>query len=198
MKAGRRGRRTGGADTRALILAAARQLFADHGYIGTSVREVARSAGVDPALVHHYFEGKDGLFAAAVELPADPRQVLADAIAAPPGERGELLVGVLLGFWEGPAQPAVLALVRGAVGHERQAALMREVFTRRLLPLITSDLPGDEGAVRLRGSLVASAMVGCVIARYVLKVEPMASLDRGEVVRLIAPSVQHYLTGEIG
>jgi AcrR family transcriptional regulator len=197
MKAGRRGRRIGGADTRAQILAAARRLFAEHGYAGTSLREVARSAGVDPALVHHYFEGKEGLFAAAVELPADPRQVLADAIASPAAARGELLVGALLGFWEGPAQPALLALVRGAVGHERQAALMREVFTRRLLPLITSDLPGDEATVRLRGSLVVSAMVGCALARYVLKVEPMASLDRGEVVRLIAPTVQHYLTGDL-
>jgi AcrR family transcriptional regulator len=197
VKAGRRGRRAGSTDTRAVILAAARRLFAEHGFNGTSLRQVARTAGVDPALVHHYFDGKEGLFAASVELPADPRKVLAEVIASPPAVRSELLVGALLRLWEGPAQPAVLALVRSAIGHERQAALMREVFTRRMLPLITSGLPGDEEEVHLRGSLVASTLMGCMVGRYVLRMEPLASLSSAEIVRLISPAVQRYLTGDL-
>ena len=76
---GRRGRRPGAPDTRAAILAAARSRFAEHGYAGTTIRAVATDAGVDAALVHHYFGTKDELFLAALELPVDPRQVLASA-----------------------------------------------------------------------------------------------------------------------
>ena len=190
-----RGRRAGSGDTRAHIVATARLLFAEHGFDGASLRRIARDADVDPALIHHYFDNKEDLFAACIELPADPARVLADVARCPVPERGEELVRTLLALWESPAQPALLALLRGAVGSRTQAALMREVISRRVLTLITTGM--DEEDARLRASLAASQIMGMVLARYVLRLEPLASADREDVVRLIAPTIQHYLSGTL-
>lgn len=121
----RRGRRSGGADsTRELILAAARRLFAEHGFEGTSLREVARDAQVDPAMVHHFFSSKDELFAASVELPAEPNDVLAGVEDQDPSERGEAIVRAVLRLWESPAQHGLLAFVRGTIGSKAKTALL--------------------------------------------------------------------------
>ncbi|WP_051478940.1 TetR family transcriptional regulator [Arthrobacter sp. H5] len=190
-----RGRRAGKEDTRSAIIQAARSLFAEHGFEGTSLRQIARSANVDPALIHHYFDGKEGLFAACIELPADPATALAGVVAAPPDQRGEALLRAILGLWDSPAQPALLTLLRGAVGSKRQAELMREVFGRRILVLVTTGMDDDD--TRLRGSLAASQIMGLMLARYVIKLEPLASLSHDELVRNLAPTVQRYLTGEL-
>lgn len=190
-----RGRRTGKEDTRSAIIQAARNLFADHGFEGTSLRQIARSANVDPALIHHYFDGKEGLFAACIELPADPAKVLAGVVAVPPDQRGEALLRALLRLWDSPAQPALLTLLRGAVGSKRQAALMREVFGRRILVLVTAGMNDDD--TRLRGSLAASQIMGLMLARYVLKLEPLASQSHDELVLHVAPTIQRYLTGPL-
>jgi AcrR family transcriptional regulator len=99
---GRRGRRPGAPDTRAAILSAARSRFAEHGYAGTTIRAVATDAGVDAALVHHYFGTKDELFLAAIELPVDPRQVLASAMNGGPEGAGERFLTVFLAVWDDP------------------------------------------------------------------------------------------------
>lgn len=190
-----RGRRAGSGDTRAHIIATARGMFAEHGFDGASLRGIARAAGVDPALIHHYFDSKDELFAACIELPADPAQVLAGVVRCPVPERGEELVRTLLALWESPAQPALLALLRGAVGSRTQAALMREVLGRRIFALITTGMTEEDA--RLRASLAASQVMGMVMARYVLRLEPLASANREEVVRLVAPTVQRYLDGPL-
>src|SRR6476661_8008143 len=102
MTAPRRGRRPGAPDTRAAILASARALFAEHGYAGTTVRAVATAAGVDGALVHHYFGTKQDLFLAALELPVDPRVVLAGAVAEGPDTAGDQMLRVFLSVWDDP------------------------------------------------------------------------------------------------
>ncbi|HET7415757.1 MAG TPA: TetR family transcriptional regulator [Arthrobacter sp.] len=194
---GRRGRRGAAEDTRGAILAAARELFAEHGYEGTSLRRIAREASVDPALVHHYFDGKDDLLAASVELPADPGEVLSAVVALPPDQRGDALVRTLLGLWESPLQPALLTLIRSTIGSKRQSALMREIFKRRILSVVMAGTTDDDGQQDLRGALVASQILGLVIARYVVRLEPLASLPVEDVVRQVGPTVQRYLTGEL-
>ncbi|GAB3245051.1 TetR/AcrR family transcriptional regulator [Arthrobacter pigmenti] len=193
----RRGRRGAAEDTRGTILAAARMLFAEHGYEGTSLRRIAREASVDPALLHHYFDGKDGLLAASVELPADPGEVLAAVVELPPDQRGEALVRTLLQLWESPLQPALLTLIRSTIGSKRQSALMREIFKRRILNAVMSGTEYDDGQKELRGSLVASQILGLVIARYVVRLEPVAALPVEDVVGQVGPTVQRYLTGEL-
>ena len=193
----RRGRRKGSIASKDQILATARKLFAEHGFDGTSLRQIAREAEVDPAMVHHFFNGKDELFALSVELPADPAQVLAGVDALDPEHRAEAIVAAVLRLWESPAQHSLVAFLRGTIGSKAKTAMMRELVTRTILSRIMAGVPGTAEEVRLRGNLVASQMVGLMLTRYVIRLEPLASATEEEVVRLIAPNVQHYLTGEL-
>ncbi|HEY8293865.1 MAG TPA: TetR family transcriptional regulator [Micrococcaceae bacterium] len=193
----RRGRRSGTEGTRELILASARKLFSERGYDAASLRQIARDAGVDAAMVHHYFQNKDGLFAACVELPADPRAVLADVVVVPVAERGAAILRALLTLWDSPVQPALLALLRGAVSSRAQAALLREVLSKRIVGVALVDLPDDDGGRRLRGSLLASQLIGLMLSRYVLRLEPLASASHEDIVALVGPTLQRYLTGPL-
>ncbi len=193
----RRGRRSGGADSRELILAAARRLFSEHGFDGTSLRQVARDAHVDPAMVHHFFKGKDELFAASVELPADPDELLAGVEDLDPAERGEAIVRAVLRLWESPAQPGLLAFVRGTIGSRAKTALLREVLARTILSRIMTGVPGPAEEVRMRANLIAAQMAGLILVRYVVRLEPLASAPPQKVVRMVAPTVQRYLTGNL-
>lgn len=194
---GRRGRREGASESREHILATARRLFAEHGFEGTSLRQVAREAGVDPAMIHHFFKGKDELFALSVALPADPAQVLEGVDQHDPGHRAEAIVRAVLRLWESPAQHSLVAFIRGTIGSKSKTLLLREVVTRTIISRIMAGIPGPPEEVALRGNLVATQMVGLMLVRYVVKLEPLASASPEDVVRLLAPNVQHYLTGEL-
>ena len=179
------------------MLSAARAQFAEKGFDGATIRGIAAEAGVDPALVHHYFGSKDKLFLAAVHAPADPGAFLPEVVAAGPDRLGENVVRLLLRVWDGPAQSAALALVRSAVGNEWTAKLLREFLVTQVLRRVvgTLDMPVREREIR--GSLAASQLIGLVMARYVLKLEPLASASPESLVAAIGPNVQHYLTGAV-
>ncbi|SEC34938.1 TetR/AcrR family transcriptional regulator [Arthrobacter woluwensis] len=194
----RRGRRGGQADSRERILATARRLFAEHGFEGTSLRQVGREAGVDPAMVHHFFQGKDELFALSVELPADPADVLAGVTSLDPRQRSEEIVRAVLRLWESPAQHSLVAFIRGTIGSRTKTAMLREMVSRTILSRITAGLPGSPQQLALRGDLVASQMVGLMLTRYVVRLEPLASATPEEVVRQVAPTIERYLRGESG
>jgi AcrR family transcriptional regulator len=193
----RRGRRGGNAASRDHILEAARRQFAEHGFEGTSLRQVARAAGVDPAMIHHFFKGKDELFALSVELPADPEQVLSGVAGSDPRQRAELIVRAVLRLWESPAQPSLVAFLRGTLGSKAKTALLREMVNRTIISRIMAGIPGTPDEVALRGDLVATQMVGLMMVRYVVRLEPLASAEPEDVVRFIAPNVQRYLTGNL-
>ncbi|MDO6143062.1 TetR/AcrR family transcriptional regulator [Paenarthrobacter aurescens] len=193
----RRGRRSAGDHSREAILATARKLFAEQGFEGTSLRQVARESSVDPAMVHHFFRGKDELFAASVELPADPAEVLAGVETLDPAVRAQAIVRAVLRLWEGPAQHGMVAFVRGTIGSKAKTALMREMVNRTILSKIMAGLPGSSEEVRVRGNLVATQVVGLMLVRYVIRLEPLASADPDDVVRWVAPNIQRYLTGDL-
>jgi AcrR family transcriptional regulator len=193
--ASRRGRRPGSPDTRAAILGAARELFAANGYGGTSIRAVAAAAGVDAALVHHYFGAKDDLFVAALELPIDPRVALAPAIAGGPDGAAERMLGVFLSVWDNPENRLpLLALVRGMFDPAGRR-LLREGFLPAILQPVGVALGIERPEVRM--PLLASQVLGLIVVRYVLEVEPIASLPAEQVVAIYAPTLQHYLTGPL-
>jgi AcrR family transcriptional regulator len=146
--------------------------------------------------VHHYFGSKDKLFLAAIEAPANPADLLPEVLAGGHDNLGENVVRLLLRVWDGPMQPAALALVRSAVGNEWTAKLLREFLVTQVLRRVVStlDLPAEERDSR--GALVASQLIGVVMARYVLRVEPLASASPEWLVAAIGPTVQRYLTGE--
>jgi AcrR family transcriptional regulator len=179
------------------VLDAARAAFGERGFDGATIRGIATAAGVDPALVHHYFGSKDQLFLAAVEAPADPAELLPAVLAGGRDRLGESVVRLLLSVWDGPMQSAALALVRSAVGNEWGARLLREFLVTQVLRRVvgTLELPPQEAEVR--GALVASQLVGLAMGRYVLKIEPLASATPDWLVATIGPTVQRYLTGDV-
>ena len=179
------------------MLAAARTAFAERGYDGASIRAIATAAGVDPALVHHYFGTKDALFLAAVQMPADPDDFLPEVLAAPPDELGAAVVRTVLRVWDGPARPGILALVRSAVNHEWSARLLREFVLARVIRRVVGTLDMPVAEREARGALVASQVVGLIMTRYVLRLEPLASARPDDVVAAVAPTLQRYLTGEV-
>ncbi|WP_340539723.1 TetR/AcrR family transcriptional regulator [Nocardioides sp. GXZ039] len=186
-----RGRRPGSPDTRATILHAARARFAEHGYAGTSVRRVAADAGVDSALVHHYFGSKDDLFLAALDVAVDPRTVVAPLAEGDPGDVGARLVRTFVSVWdEETTRTPLLALVRGAID-PAGARLVRDAFGRMVLGPLVEALGVDQPERRL--PLVASQLVGLVMVRYVLELEPLASASAEELVASLGPTVQRYL-----
>ncbi len=191
----RTGRRPGNQDTREAILKAARKTFAERGYDGASIRAIATSAGVDPALVHHYFGTKDDLFLATVEAPIDPGALVTKIVAGDRDGLPERLIRNFLAVWDHPVTgPAVLALVRSGVQHEWSARMLREFVAAKILRRVVAHLDiADAAEAQLRGSLLASQMIGLAMIRYVVKLEPLASADPDTVVAAVAPNVRRYL-----
>ncbi|MEU5864704.1 MULTISPECIES: TetR family transcriptional regulator [unclassified Nonomuraea] len=187
----RPGRRPGSADTRGEILAAARRVFAEKGFDKATVRGIAREAKVDPALVHHYFETKEGMFAAALQLPITPDEIVPMLLDGPREEIGERLVRTILGVTAEPeTREPMIALIRSALTNEQAAAMFREFITNALLFQVADSL----GVPHLRIEAAFAQMYGLIMARYVIKLEPLAGADPEELVELIAPTIQRYFT----
>ncbi|XRQ06497.1 TetR family transcriptional regulator [Actinomadura welshii] len=184
------GRRPGPTETRERILAEARSLFAEKGYDGASLRAIARAAGVDPALVHHFFGNKEGVFVEAMRFPADPAVLFPRMLASPKEQLGETLVRVFLEVWGDEERRApLLAMLRSAMTNERAAALLREFVTAALLRRATEVAHVPPVAIQA----AVGQMIGIMILRYVLRVEPIASASEDELVDLVAPTLQRYL-----
>ncbi|GHB11255.1 TetR/AcrR family transcriptional regulator [Streptomyces chryseus] len=183
-----------GPGARERILQAARDEFAERGYDKTSMRGIAKAAGVDAALVHHYFGTKDDVFAAAIEISFEPALVV-PAVLGQGGTDGigERLARYFIGVWENPATRApLLAIVRSALTNETAAKVLRTFVLRRLLERVAAEL--DVPDPTFRAELAASHMVGIAILRYVVKTEPLASADPERIVAMVAPTLQRYLT----
>jgi AcrR family transcriptional regulator len=193
----RTGRRPGKQDTREVILSAAREAFAARGYDAASVRQIAAAAGVDPALVHHYFGTKEELFTATVNFPMNPAEFVPRALAGGVDGAGERLVRTFVTVWDSPAGAAGVALLRSAVTSELAARLIREFLLTQILRRAMTLLDIDPTEAPLRAALVASQMSGLGLVRYILKVEPLASAPTETVVAAVAPNVQRYLSGDL-
>ena len=153
---------------------------------------MAADAGVDAALVHYFFKSKDGLFVAAMELPIRPAEVIAPVLAQGVDGLGERMVRRMLTVWD-ENRPALLALVRSASSHPGAALAVREFVLSEIIGRLAAALDGDQ----LRATLVASQVVGLIAARYIAQVEPLASMDREDLVPLVAPTLQRYLDGDL-
>ena len=193
----RTGRRPGKSVTREAILEAARGVFARAGYDRATIRDIAAAAGVDPALVHHYFGNKEGLFVAAMALPFDPEMILAAITDGEVERTGERVAAQLLLLWDNTeTRNPLLALVRSAVSNEQAARMLREYLAATLFTRVAKELGMPDAP--LRASLVASQIIGLAIGRYVVRVEPLASAPRETLVPALAGTIQRYLTGDLG
>lgn len=202
----RTGRRTGDSGTREAILAAARTRFGDHGYAGATIRAIAADAGVDPALVHHFFGTKERLFAAAMRLPVIPGELISAALAPeardPGRSLGEHLLRTVLSAWAvDEVRETFLGLMRSAVTSEQAAAMLREFATDSILGRLAeavgaADADGSAEA-NFRAALVASQVLGLALTRYVLGLEPLAAASQDDLAAAIGPTLERYLTGQI-
>jgi AcrR family transcriptional regulator len=193
-----RGRRPGKADTRAKILEAAKTAFAEEGYAAASLRGIAQRAGVDPALVHHYFDGKPALFIEVLGLPRD-FTVIQDEVSRSPGSEGVALVERFLTFWDpDPASERPsdwVSVVQAVSSSSPAAAAYNEFLAERIWSRVARDPDDPEWLVRRW--LVASQLVGMAFERYVLRLEPLASAPPAEMARWVGPTIDHYLDGPL-
>ncbi|OBI89970.1 TetR family transcriptional regulator [Mycobacterium asiaticum] len=192
----RPGRPAGNSDTRERILVSARELFARNGIDRTSIRAVAKAAGVDAALVHHYYGTKQELFAAAIRLPIDPMIVIAQLREIPVEDLGYRLPSLLLPLWDSELGAGLIATLRSLIAGD-EVSLARSFLQEVISAEVGSRVDNPAGTGMIRTQFVASQLMGVVMARYIVKIEPFASLPTDQIARTIAPNLQRYLTGEL-
>lgn len=192
----RPGRPPGSSDTRERILASARDLFARNGFHKTSIRAIATRAGVDPALVHHYHGTKTQLFAAAIHIPIDPMEVIGPLREVPVEQIGATLPAILLPLWDSELGKGFIATLRSILAGS-DAALVRTFLQDVITAEVGARVDAPPGSGPIRVQYVASQLVGVVMARYILELEPFTSLPVQQVAETIAPTLQHYLTGDL-
>jgi AcrR family transcriptional regulator len=188
----RRGRRPAGQDTRTAIVDAARSEFSAKGYDASSLRAIARLAEVDPALVHHYFDGKAGLFVESMSLPINPAFLIEAILAGPREEVGERLARTFFDIWDSPQErERLVALIRSAVSNDDAARMLREFLAREVFGKVAETIGVPQP--HLRAGAAAAQMIGLAMMRYVIGFEPLVHASVDELVALVAPSLQHYL-----
>lgn len=192
----RPGRPPGPSDTRDRILDTARELFARNGIDKTSIRAIAAGAGVDPALVHHYFGTKTQLFAAAIHIPIDPMTVIRPLREVPVEQIGHTLPSLLLPLWDSELGKGIVATLRSVLAGN-DVSLVRSFLQEIIVAEVGARVDNPPGSARIRVQFVASQLVGVVMARYILELEPFKSLPVDQIADTIAPTLQRYLTGEL-
>lgn len=192
----RRGRRAAGEDTRAALIAAAREVFVEKGYDGATVRAIAAKAGVDAAMVNHWFGSKEGLFAQSVlQLPFDPAEILKRLLDGPVEQAGERIIRTFVTVWDATGGGTFAALIRSVTSHQEVANALRSFFVNAIFKNLLAEIGAEQR--ELRATLCATQMVGLGIIRYVVHFEPLASVDLDTVVKAVAPNMQRYLTGDL-
>jgi AcrR family transcriptional regulator len=161
------------------------------------MRDVAARAGVDPALVHHYFGTKQRLFIAATEFPVDVAEVVPRLLAGGHAGLGERFVRFVVELWDRPdVRPLLLGVVRSATTDEVAAGMMRRLLAEG--PFLALATAIDRPDASLRATLAGSQLIGVVMARYIVGVEPLASMSPGAIATAVGPTIERYLFGDIG
>ncbi|OMC06141.1 TetR family transcriptional regulator [Mycobacterium sp. NS-7484] len=192
----RPGRPAGPSDKRERILAGARELFARNGFDKTSIRAIAAEAGVDAALVHHYFGTKTELFAAAIHIPIDPMTVIGKLQEVPVEQIGHTLPAILLPLWDSEIGKGFVATLRSILAGN-DVSLVRSFLQEIIVGAIGPRVDNPVGSAQIRIQFVASQLVGVAMARYILELDPFASLPVEQIVETIGPTLQRYLTGDL-
>jgi AcrR family transcriptional regulator len=189
---GRRGRRPGRPETRAQVLDVARRRFLAEGYQVVTMRSIATEAGVDAALVSYFFGSKRGLFGAALALTANPPELLLAALPGDPVSLPERVLAGLLGAWDDPRQGGPLRiLVTAAVQEPEIARLLTDAFEHEMVDRVADHIGGPHA--RHRAGAFVAQLAGLVFTRYVLRLEPLASMTADEIVRHFAPGLRAAL-----
>ena len=197
MARSRKGRRPGSPDTQTEILEAASREFTSRGYDGATIRGVATAAGVDPALVLHYFGSKEQLFVATLRVPVNPAAIVRGVLDdADPGAMGERLISAMLGVWDATAhRNPLIAVLRSIAGEGPVADTVRQFIERSIIAAFAERLPGPDP--HLRAVLIGSQVVGLLLTRYVVRLEPLASADPAHLSAIYGPTIERYAYGAL-
>jgi AcrR family transcriptional regulator len=193
----RTGRRPGNPDTRETILQTAQKAFAANGFTGATIRGIAAEAGVDPALVHHYFGTKENLLLATVQVPVNPREVVDTVTSGPVETLGTRLAGMVLSVWASPAGTALAAALRSAIDDPAIARTIREFLLSQVIRRVLRHVGCPAQELDIRAALLASQMIGVIMGRHILKLEPLASQPIQALVPQVGATLQRYLTGPL-
>ncbi|SLF35533.1 Putative transcriptional regulator, TetR family [Mycobacteroides abscessus subsp. abscessus] len=196
MSSKRPGRRPGTSSARDDILASARKLFSLNGIDKTSIRTIASDAGVDPALVHHYFGTKLDLFREVVQLPVDPSVVLQPLRDVPVDELGVTIPRLIIALWDSELGANMLAVFRSALTGADDG-LVRVFFREVLVNIIAERVDSPPGSGVLRAEFAITQMAGILVGRYIMAIEPLASLTAEQIALTVGPNIQRYLTGAL-
>ncbi|EIU14470.1 transcriptional regulator, TetR family [Mycobacteroides abscessus 5S-0921] len=196
MSSKRPGRRPGTSSARDDILASARKLFSLNGIDKTSIRAIASDAGVDPALVHHYFGTKLDLFREVVQLPVDPSVVLQPLRDVPVDELGVTIPRLIIALWDSELGANMLAVFRSALTGADDG-LVRAFFREVLVNIIAERVDSPPGSGVLRAEFAITQMAGILVGRYIMAIEPLASLTAEQIALTVGPNIQRYLTGAL-
>jgi AcrR family transcriptional regulator len=189
----RPGRWRSGAESRQRVLLAARELFDQHGYGGTTVRAIATVAGVDPAMVFYFFGTKQGLFSAVIDMSDNVPPAIESIFAGGLDAIGERIVRTLVENLDKSDRTPLVMLTRSAPTDSRSEALLREFIDREITDRLAALL--DTPDATLRAGMVNVQILGLAVARYIAHIEPIASASVDELVATFGPLVQHCLTG---
>ncbi|MGO9506361.1 MAG: TetR family transcriptional regulator [Mycobacterium sp.] len=193
--ASRTGRRVGPSTTRGEIVDAARAMFAELGYERTTLRGVAARAGVNQALIYHFFHTKDDLLTATLDLPIEPA-FITDALHDNPGREGEELIRAALAAWRQPAvREHFQALLRAGISHDHAAEMLRNLFATTLLDAFAAVIPHPDA--QLRAALVGSQLAGIAVLRFMIGLDALADADDAILIDAVGPTLQRYLTGDL-
>ncbi len=193
----RSGRRSGPSATRAAVLSAAQRQFAELGYDRTTMRSIAAEAGVDQKLVGYFFSSKQALFVAATKLPFDAGKAIPHVLGGDARQRGWRLAQLVLEMLENPETgPRLVGLVRAAASEPEAARMARDLFAGEIWAPAAEALPVTDPALAV--SQIATQILGLVMSRYIIRTEPLASLQAEAVVDLMAPVLQRLLGGKQG
>jgi AcrR family transcriptional regulator len=189
------GRRPGGESSRAAIVAAARREFAHRGFDRATIRSIASAADVDPATIYHFFAGKDDLLAAALEFPVGDDVIRTVLPVDREVVAGELLTTVLTRWQQPEIADRLMALIRVAATHPDAATAVGSLLDASVLRPLVSGIRADDA--ELRAGLVATQLAGLAVLRIVVPFGPIADAPIDELVAVVAPTIDRYLTGDL-
>jgi AcrR family transcriptional regulator len=192
----RGGRRPGSGASRQKILDVARVAFPANGYAGTSLRGIARDAGVDPSLIVQLFGSKAGLFGAVIEWPFDASQIAGQIREVPADELGEFTARRFISHWDRDEhRNPIVSLIYAGLADSGAAAMLREFITVNLtLPVI--DRAGSDRA-QLRAALLASQLIGFGLSRHVLAFDALVAASTDELIVALGATLQYTCTGPL-
>lgn len=181
--------------TRSHILRTAGQLFSEKSFDTVSLRAIARAAGVDPALINHYFGSKEGLFEALIVATMRPSKIGETLQKSAPEQRGEALVRYADELWSSPTGQGLIAVIKRALTGNTEHVEM--VFQRTLAPQLAATMTCPKEEQQVRVALIGTQLNGLLLLRHVLKFSALAELSTEAVAATVGPTIQRYLDGPL-